>query len=82
MNIQKKSKRLTKEKKEAVEDTKQENGSYIAIYGSRETFIESRPTTTRVEFGCGPIKRSSASSTLINSLTKELVIFSCARIPV
>ena len=42
MHIQKKSKRLTKEKKEAVEDTKQENGSYIAIYGSWETFIESQ----------------------------------------
>lgn len=56
--------------------------AYIAIYGSRKTLIKSRPATTRVKFGCGPIKWSPTTRTVIDTLFKMLVIFSCARIPV
>lgn len=53
---------------------------WVKIYGPRKTLIKSWPATTRIKFGCGSVERSPASCTVIDSLLKELVIFSCARI--
>lgn len=56
--------------------------AYTAIYGSRETLIKSWPAATRVKFGCGLIKWSPTSRTVIDTLFKMLVIFSCTGVPV
>lgn len=67
---------------EIVNENKESEEAYVTIYGTRKTFIERWPTTTRVKFGCGPVKWSSTSCTIVNTFFIELVILPCTWIPV
>lgn len=69
--------RSTKEKERTSESRRT---AYGLVYGSRKTLIESWPATAGVEFGFGLVKRSPTACTFIDSLLKELIIFTSARI--
>lgn len=71
-----------KKKKKGKQQEKKKAEAHSAIYGSREALVESWPATTRIEFGCGPVKWSTTSSTIVGTLFKMLVIFSGAWVPV
>lgn len=67
---------------EVTQAIEKKRSTHCAVYGSWEALVESWPTTSRVEFCCGLVERSPTSSTVIYSLLKELVVLSCAWIPV
>lgn len=55
---------------------------WTAIYGPRETFIERRPATGWVEFGCGSVEGSATTSAEVGAYTEKLVILPTPWIPV
>lgn len=57
-------------------------GTHGAIYGSRKTLEECRPTAARVKFGTRLVKWCTTTSTVVNSFFKDLVVFSSAFLPV
>lgn len=59
----------------------EEKGAHKSFYGSRESLEESRPATTRIEFSIGFIERGSTTTTVVDPISKELVIFPCASPP-
>lgn len=51
------------------------------FYGSRESFIECWPTTPWVELCRWFVQWGSAASTSVSTIAKQLVIFTCSRVP-
>lgn len=56
--------------------------TYEAIYGSKKTFVESWPPTSRIEFGNRLIKRSSTASTVVKPIRIQLVVLPSSSRPV
>jgi hypothetical protein len=54
---------------------------YRPFYGSRESFVECWPTTPWVELRRWFVQGGSAASTSVSTLAKQLVIFTCSRVP-